>query len=126
MEKKEKNTVKKEFVVQALIDKIEKENQDIEIKTRIVKGYDSPKRIAKQDSDQKGFTPDVLSSTPEKTDLYEVELTQDYKLEKWKLFSLYSNKLKGTFNIVTPQNNLTAIRNKLKENNIKAKIIYFA
>jgi len=125
MEKKA-NNVNKKFVAQALINKIEKENQASEIKTRIVEGYEKPEKIVRQEDKKKGFVPDVISKSEEKTDLYEIELDQNFILEKWRLFSLYTNQLKGTFNIVTPESNLGLVKNALKENQIGAKIIYFS
>jgi hypothetical protein len=126
MEKKADNGTKK-IIVQAIIDKIENENQAHEIKTHIVEGYNTPEKIAKKNSDKEGYTPDVISVITGRKDLYEVELdANNFILEKWRLFSLYSRKSNGNFNIVTPKENLEQVRNLLKSNQIHAKLIYFS
>jgi hypothetical protein len=122
----EKNPmIDKQFVIQAIIEKIENENTEPHIKTKMVEGYDVPEKITKQDSGHKGWIPDIIADKDDSTDLYEVELNQDFNPFKWEVFSMYARKLKGTFNIVVPQKNLLMIKNALKDNNIKAKIIYF-
>lgn len=126
MEKREETGTKK-IVVQALIDKIEKENVSSEIKTQVVEGYDRPEKITKKNGDQeKGYIPDLISESTWKTNLYEIELDENnYILEKWRLFSLYSKKAKGSFIIVTPKDKLEQVRNMLKSNQISAGLIYF-
>jgi hypothetical protein len=126
MEKQGDNSTKK-IVVQAIIDKIEKEGQVNEIKTQIVEGYNQPEMVAKKSSDQEGYTPDVIAVHAGSNDLYEVELDADnIVLEKWQIFSLYSKKSNGSFSIVTPKDNLEKVRNLLKSNQIHAKLIYFS
>lgn len=125
MEKK-KNVINKKIVVQAIIDKIENENDDFEIKTGIVEGYTRPDKIIHKGDQDKGYIPDVVMQNDEKTELFEVELDQDFELDKWKLFSLYTNKMKGNFNIVAPEEILPQVRQVLNTENIKAKIIYFS
>ena len=68
MEKKDQ-LVKKKFIFQAIINSIEKENQDSKIKTKIVEGYQEPSKIMIKEDQQKGYTPDVVSETKNKTDL---------------------------------------------------------
>lgn len=126
MENKEDNSTKK-IVVQAIIDKINKEGQVNEIKTEIVEGYKQPEIVAKKNSDEAGYMPDVIAVHPGGNDLYEVELDADhFILEKWRLFSLYSMKSNGSFSIVTPKDNLEQVRNLLKSNQIHARLIYFS
>lgn len=120
--------VNKKIVVQAIIDKAEHDREYIEIMTSIVEGYERPARIMIKGEQGAGYIPDVILRKEHTTDLFEVELgrNKDYELEKWKLFSLYSHKQNGNFNIVIPEDNLTRLREVLKENQIKAKIIYFS
>ncbi len=120
--------VNKKIVVQAIIEKAENDGNDIQIMTSIVEGYDRPDRIAIKGEQKRGYTPDVILKRNNTTDLYEVELgkDKDYELDKWRLFSLYSHKQKGNFNIVIPEDSLPRLRELLKENQIKAKILYFS
>ncbi len=118
--------INKKVVVQAIIDKIENEHEDFEIKTGIVEGYGKPEKIIRKGNQDKGYVPDVVLESDRITELYEVELDDDFELEKWKLFSLYTSKLKGNFNIVTPEEFLPQVRSVLNSENINARIIYFA
>ena len=117
--------ISKNLVVKAIIEKAENDYNDVEIKTSLVEGYEKPEKIVIKGNEENGYTPDVLLRSEKNTDLYEVELDENYKLDKWRLFSLYSNKQKGNFNIVAPENNLHHLKEALKENQINAKIIYF-
>ncbi len=120
--------VDKKIVVQAIIEKAEQDPEEVHIMTSIVEGYERPDRIVVKGDQQRGYIPDVVLKKDQTTDLYEVELGKDkeYKLDKWRLFSLYSHKQKGNFNIVIPEDNLPRLRELLKENQIKAKILYFS
>ena len=120
--------IDKKIVVQAIIEKAEKDSEEIQIMTSIVEGYERPDRIVVKGDQKRGYTPDVILRKNETTELYEVELgkAKEYELDKWRLFSLYSHKQKGNFNIVIPEDNLPRLRELLKENQIKAKILYFS
>jgi hypothetical protein len=125
MEKKPMN-VNKTLVVQTIVNSIENKGEVREIKTSLLNGYKPPEKITRKDSVHKGFTPDVISEMLGRTDLYEVELDEKkYIPEKWKLFSLYTKKHKGIFNIVIPETNLEVIRKLLQLHDINAKILYF-
>ncbi|MEA1896816.1 MAG: hypothetical protein U9N53_04045 [Bacteroidota bacterium] len=118
--------ISKNLVVKAIIEKAENDFDDVEIKTSLVEGYEKPEKIIIKGKEENGYSPDVLLRSKKTTDLYEVELEdKNYKLDKWRLFSLYSNKQNGNFNIVAPENNLHHLKEVLKENQISAKIIYF-
>ena len=68
-----------------------------------------------------------MSETDEKTDLYEIELDENnYLLEKWRSYNRYLKDSKGTFSIVTPRNKLDIVKELLKLNKIKARLIYFS
>jgi hypothetical protein len=117
---------KKKIVAQALIQKIETDNTDSQIRTHIVEGYRKPERIVLKDTMQEGFVPDVMAETTGKKDLYEIELNEhQYTLEKWRLFSLYCKKSKGSFSIITPKEKLDHIKNLLDVNQIHARLIYY-
>ena len=74
----------------------------------------------------KDFTPDVVFSNEDKTELFEIELDKEIKLKKWRLFSLFSKMENGNLNIVTHEEYLPHFREILKANHINnAKLIYF-
>jgi len=115
----------KKLVVQAIIEKAELDYDDLLIKTSVVEGYEKPDKITLKGTQDKGYVPDVWLRNEQTTELYEVELGQDYQLDKWRLFSLYSNRQNGNFNIVTPEDHLHQLRSVLNEHQIHARILYF-
>ena len=117
--------VSKKIVVQAIIEKVESEFNDVEIRTSVVEGYERPETISAKGDSDKGYIPDVMLTSSEGTEIYEVEMDKQYEVDKWKLFSLYSSKNNGELNIVTPEEKLPELRTMLNDNDIKAKIIYF-
>jgi hypothetical protein len=122
MEKKAE--VSKKIVAQAIIDKIKDEKKPKEIRTNIVQGYDDPEKITIKDK-KKGYVPDVKAEMTDHTELYEIELEDDYEIDKWLSFSKHLKKSKGYFYIVTPEENLKMVRDLLKAHKIDAKILYF-
>ncbi len=124
MSKKSK-AINKKFVVQAIIEKIEQENENADIKTGLIDGYEFPGKIIFKGQHDKGYCPDVLSREAKKTELYEIELAPEPNLEKWRIFSLFSKKEHGSLHLVIPEVHLPFFRKQLSANNIHAKLIYF-
>lgn len=118
--------VSKEMVVRAIIEKLENEYNDAQISTPLVEGYDTPDKIAFGGKKGEGYVPDMVLNRKETTEVYCVELEGDYPVNKWRLFSLYSTREKGTLNIVAPEENLLQVREALNKNNINARILYFS
>ena len=118
--------VSKKNIAQAIIQKAEKEHEDVRIMTSMVEGFERPEMIMNKKKEQGGFTPDVMLRSKGVTELYEIDLGQDFKLEKWKLFSRFSNNENRIFCIVTHEVHLHPLRDFLKWNNIEARILYFA
>ena len=120
--------VNKKLVVQALIDKLEKENQAVEIKTSVVEGFGKPESIFDKDHDKLGYTPDIISEADGRKDVYEVELDleKEQPLEKWRLFYIFTKESNGRFNVVVPKEDLEHTKLMLREHNIFAEIIYFS
>ena len=107
--------------------KIKRDEEGSDIRTRLVDGYEDPDRISSKDNPENEYVPDVVSQTEEKTDLYEIELDErNYLLEKWRSYNRYLKGSGGTFSIVTPKQNLDVLKEYLKLNRIKARLIYFS
>lgn len=118
--------VNKQHIVQAIIEKYKKEYDHLKFQTGHLKGYEKPGKIILKGNISEGYTPDVVIEGPDRIELFEVEMGKQYHPEKWKLFSLFSNKQKGNFNIVTPEEQLEQMRELLDMNKIDAKILYFS
>jgi len=118
--------VNKEIIVQAIIEKYEKDFDQVNFRTGLLQGYEKPGKIILKGKESEGYTPDVIMEGPDRIELFEVEMGEKYHPEKWRLFSLFSNKQKGKFNIVTPEDQLPQIREFLDMNKIDAKILYFS
>jgi hypothetical protein len=121
-----KQEISKEIVVKAIIDSIKKEHENPDIRALYVNGYKEPNKIITKENGEQGFTPDVIYTNEDSTEVYEIELDKKVKLSKWKSFSLFSKKENGNLNIVTHEEYVPHFRELLKTNNIKnAKLIYF-
>jgi hypothetical protein len=126
MENNVELSARKKFVVQALIGKIKKDNEESKIKTDLVEGFRKPDKIIKKNDEKSGYVPDVMAESDGRVDLYEIEMHErNYTLEKWRLFSLFSRKTNGSLNIVVPKSNLDTLKNMLDDNKIHANIIYY-
>ena len=117
--------VSKKTVVKAIIEKVEKEYKNATIRTPLVEGYEKPVRIGFKGKAGEGYIPDVVLDRKDATELYCVELEQDYQVDKWRLFSLYSLKEKGNLHIVAPEAHLSKLKEALNKSNISARILYF-
>ena len=117
--------VSKKDIAEAIIQKVEEENNDVMIMTSIVEGYERPEMIISKDKQAAGYTPDVMLRTDDIIELYEIDLDQDFKLDKWMLFSRFTRSEKKSFSIVTPEDNVTPLKTFLNENDIEARILYF-
>ena len=117
--------ISKKTVAQAIIQKAEKDYDNVKIMTSMVEGFDRPDKIMNKDK-QEGYSPDVMLRNNEVTELYEIDLSQDFKPEKWKLFSRFSDNEKGSFSIVTHEEHVNPLRDFLDQYAIEARILYFA
>jgi hypothetical protein len=115
----------KEVVAEAVVDSIKNTQEDAEIRTPYLKGYEKPDTIKPGEKEGSGFIPDVEFRYNDRVELYEIELNTEVQLQKWRLFSLYAKKVHGKFNIVTQKENLPRFRELLNSNKISAKLIYF-
>lgn len=116
----------KRIVAQAIIEKVKKDHNDADIRTSLVEGFEGPEEVEIKNEKGEGFTPDLLLNTGDSAEFYEIELDEEFKLEKWKLFSQYFIKRNGMFNIVTHEDNLPQLRSFLKNNQIIARILFFS
>lgn len=118
--------ISKKNVAQAIIQKAEEDYDNVKIMTSMLEGFDRPDKIMNKDQEKGGFSPDVMLRSNEVTELYEIDLVQDFKPEKWKLFSRFSDDDKRSFSIVTHEEHVNPLRDFLSQNAIEARILYFA
>jgi len=126
MNDKYRKMVSKKDIAEAIIQKVEEENDNVRIMTSMVEGYERPEMIKGKEKQAAGYTPDVMLRNDDIIELYEIDLDQDFKLEKWMLFSHFTRSEKRSFSIVTPEDNVTPLKTFLNENDIEARIVYFS
>jgi hypothetical protein len=117
--------IHKKHIVQAIIDKYEKDSDQVRFHTNLLQGYEKPGRVVLKGSDSPGYTPDVVMEGPDRVELFEVETGKHYFPDKWRVFSLFSTKVNGNFNIVTHEEQLPQLREFLDMNKIDARILYY-
>ncbi|MFP4061012.1 MAG: hypothetical protein ACOCXW_00120 [Bacteroidota bacterium] len=93
-----------------------------DIKTIHSRDFTNPDKIMWKGKSE-GFVPDLTARRDNLLNIYDIQLTDNYELTKWKLFSLYANIRKANFYIVTPRWMVNSVKDTLVENVISARII---
>jgi hypothetical protein len=114
----------KKIVAQSVVEKIEQDFRNAEVRTGYLNGYRKPEKISFKGKDQQ-YTPDIVTRHDESVDLYEIELDPDLDESKWVLFSIYAQKRSGNLYLVVPNRLRDTIKEKLKKRNINAGLLYF-
>jgi len=94
------------------------------IRASYISGYDSPDRLTIKEMDI-GFTPDITAVFNKVLNIYEIELGPTPAMEKWQLFSLYSQRYRAKLFLVVPDYLRKEIKAQLDRQNIPVGIIYF-
>jgi len=114
----------KEMVVNAVIENMLEKKEPEEIKTPFIDKYKSPSGL-KIKSTNETFVPDITAKFGESSNLYEVELDDDFQVNKWKLFSIHAKKKNGNLYLIVPDWLRESVKKELTDQNISAGIIYF-
>ncbi len=114
----------KSMILQVMIQDIEKKRNPMEIKTDHLKNYSSPEKLTLKGTEEI-HKPDMVVVYDKETHLYEVELDRKMETEKWKLYSLYASNNHGNFYLIVPDWLRDPVKDRLKEENINAGLIYF-
>jgi hypothetical protein len=116
--------VSKKIVAQVIIEKINETGKPVEIKTNYQGGYESPQEILWK-GNNKGYIPDIVVNYKDESDIYEIELDNNLKLDKWKLFYLSAKKNDGNLYLVMPDYLKDQAKKMLENSSINATIVYF-
>ncbi len=116
--------IDKETIVNALIDNLLEEKHPEEIKTSYIDKYENPAKLKIKGSDE-AYTPDVAVSFGDSSNLYEIELDDNFQINKWKLFSLHAQKRNGNLYLIVPEWLRDSVKNELTSQKINAGIIFF-
>ena len=116
--------INKEMIVNSVIDNLLEEQEPEEIKTPYISKYESPSKL-KLESTNETFVPDIIATYKDSSNYYEIELDDDFKINKWKLFSIQAKKRKGDLYLVVPEWLKESVKNELINQNIPARIIFF-
>lgn len=117
--------IDKNTVARIMVKKIEQENKPKEIRTSYLKGYSIPDKIAFKGNND-GHTPDIEAIYDNSHNLYEIELDDNIKVDKWKLLSLYAKINSGKFYLVVPRWLKEPIIDEIKKEKIRARVISFS
>ena len=116
--------VDKKNVVKSLVNRIKKANP-VKIETAFLTDYTPPEKI-KYEGIKDSYTPTVLAIFKNHSDVYEVELNDNFAAQKYRLLTSYAKMKNGDFHLVIPSKYLNSAKSYFNENNIHAKIIHFA
>lgn len=121
---RKEETTNKEKIVQAVIDNLLEKKQPKEIKTPYIEKYETPAGL-KARNGNKTFVPDITAIFDDSSNLYEIELDDDFQVNKWKLFSIYARERNGKLFLVVPEWLKESVKKELVDKNIHAGIIFF-
>ena len=116
--------IDKTMVARAVVAKIEDETKPKSVKTTLIKEYEEPGKISLKEKNE-SFTPDITALYDKSTSIYEIELTDQVSIDKWRLFSLYAKKNNGSLFLVVPDYLKDTVKKEIEDENINAGIIYF-
>lgn len=118
------SAVDKTMVSRAVILKLENEMKPAKIRAKHVLGYESPSKISFKNKKEE-YVPDIAAIYDESMSVYEIELSKNIELEKWRLLSLFAKKNKGNLYLIVPDFLKEPIKEEIKENNINAGVLVF-
>lgn len=114
----------KEEIVNAVIENLLEKKHPTEIKTPHIEKYASPVKLKIKDSEEV-FTPDITAQFGDSANLYEIELDDNFQVNKWKLFSFHAKKRHGNLYLIVPDWLRESVKEVLTNQNINAGIIFF-
>ena len=110
--------VTKKQIANAVIKQIENSNKKISVETRLFDTYKNPEKVIWK-SNKEGYFPDIKAITPEgNANIYEIELSDGYNEDKWRLFSLFAKSKNGELVLVIPESRLEKVKSKLESSNL--------
>jgi hypothetical protein len=121
---KTENGVSKKLLTKVLVDKIKSDREPLEIRAQHLQEIKSTEKIVPSGTTN-GFYPDIAVKYDKESHIYEIELDDEPKVGKWKLFSLHARKHNGNFYIVVPDWLKDNIKQQLSKENINAGLLYF-
>jgi len=116
--------IDKSMVSHAIITKIRNDRNPKVIRAAHLEEYESPEKISLNPSDQ-SFVPDIEAVYEKENIVYEIELNNKIKVNKWRAFSKYVRKSNGSFYLVVPKQLKEFIKKELEENDVNAGVITF-
>lgn len=116
--------IDKTMVTRAVISKIREEKSPKAIKAKHLISFDNPMKISLKEKNEE-YTPDIAAIFDDSTTVYEIELNEIMPVEKWRVLSLYARRNNGNLYLVVPDYLKDPIKEKIKEKEINAGLIYF-
>lgn len=116
--------IDKSMVSQAIISNIINKRNPKEIRASHLNEYNSPEKIP-TNSGIETYVPDIEAVYEKENTVYEIELNDKVKVNKWRAFSKYVRKSNGSFYLVVPKPLKEFVKKVLEDNAINAGVITF-
>lgn len=116
--------IDKSKVSQAIISKIKNDRNPKVIRAAHLEEYESPEKISYNPGNQY-FVPDIEAVYDQENIVYEIELNNKIKVDKWRAFSKYVRESNGSFYLVVPKQLKEFIKKEMEDNDVNAGIITF-
>lgn len=109
----------KESITKAVLKDVKKQYKGAEIHARHTRDLPNPAKFAWKNNEA-NYMPDIIvRNNGESLNIYEIELTDEFDVNKWRLYSLYAKKSRGRFHLVMPRWLLNRAKDKIQESNLK-------
>jgi len=111
--------MQKTEVLNQLILEISSNDEDASIYTESLQGFKTPQSI-------NSFIPDIEVFSKNTHNLIEVQVSDDFNINRWKSFSDYSRKdTSKEFHIIVPKGLKDNVKDVIVNNDIDAQLLYF-
>lgn len=109
----------KEAITKAVVKEIKKQYTKAQIQATYTSEFQNPSKLAWKNKGE-NYMPDIIvQNVKEGLNIYEIELSGEFDIDKWKLYSLYAKKSNGRFFLVLPRWLMGKARQTLNDNELR-------
>ncbi|MFB6318935.1 hypothetical protein [Saccharicrinis sp. FJH54] len=115
----------KESITKAVLKEVVRHNRGAEIHARHTRDLPNPARLAWKNKEE-NYMPDIIVRNGKNgLNIYEIELTDEFDISKWRLYSMYARKSNGKLHLVLPRWLSNRAKEKIEESNLKNILVEY-
>ncbi|MFB6342227.1 hypothetical protein ACE01N_06670 [Saccharicrinis sp. FJH2] len=115
----------KESITKVVLKEVTRQNRGAEIHAKHTRDLPNPARLAWKNKEE-NYMPDIIVRNGKNgMSIYEIELTDEFDIDKWRLYSMYARRSNGKLHLVLPRWLSTRAKEKIDECNLKNILVEF-